>query len=264
MMIQFAFALAVLAAAQQPRPPITYTLPSQGQTAPSQIARPVIPPDAEIMPFDEAAVIVRPSAAARHFLLATRPVIPPTGAPFTVRCLVDRANGRVIHCQDPAVADPYRAAAVALGSLYRFRLTPAQAAPNRRALAVVIPGRIVPADVRPRERLFQYVDRPVGNVTFDRLMTGEQAQAYYPRAALAVGLEGRFRLDCQVQPDFSLFCINPAAATGTDPGPLLPEFQLATLQLSAWLHAAATRTNGASSAGTIFRTTITFQLPARQ
>jgi hypothetical protein len=262
-MIQLSLALAVLAVAQQSGPPIRYTLPSQG-FGPAPMATQSIPPDAEIMPFDEAAVVARPNAAARHFLLATRPPIPPTGAPFTVRCLVDRVNGRVIHCQEPAVADPYRAAAIALGSLYQFRLTAAQAAPNRRALAVVISGRIVPADVRPRERLFQYVERPPGNVTFDRLMTGEQAQAYYPRAALAAGLEGRFRLDCQVQADFSLFCLNPAPAAGTDPGPLLPDCQLAALQLSAWLHAAPTRTSGAPSPGTIFRTTITFQLPARQ
>ena len=261
-MIQLALALAVLAAAQQPQPPIRYTLPGQG-VAPSAPEAASIPPDAEIMPFDEAAVIARPAAAARHFLLATRPPIPPTGAPFPVRCLVDRSSGRVTHCQDPAVADPYRAAAVALGSLYHFRLTPALAAANRRALAVVISGRIVPADVRPRERLFQYGERPVGNVTFDRLMTAEQAQAYYPRQALAAGLEGRFRVDCQVQSDLGLFCLNPVAAPGTDPGPLLADFQLATLQLSGWLHAAPTRSNGAPAAGSIFRTTITFRLPTR-
>ena len=262
MTIQLALALAVLAATQQSGPPIRYTLPSQpGTPLPAPLS---IPPDAEMMTFDEAAVIARPGAAARHFLLATRPPIPPGGAPFTVRCLVDRANGRVTHCQEPAVADPYRAAAVALGSLYRFRLTPAQAAANRRALAVVISGRIVPGDVRPRDRLFQYSERPAGNVTFDGLMTADQAQAYYPRQALAAGLEGRFRVDCQVQPDLSLFCINPVAAPGTEPGPLLADFQLATLQLSGWLHANPTRSSGASAAGTIFRTTITFQLPAAQ
>ena len=159
-----------------------------------------IPPDAETMPFEESAVLVRPTAAVRHFLLVSRPPIPPGGAPFTVRCLVDRSNGRTTHCQDPAVADPYRAAAIALGSLYQFRLTPAQAAANRRALAVV-------------------------------------------------------------QPDLSLYCMNPTPAAGTDPGPLLPQFQLSALQLSGWLQAAPTRTNGAMAAGTIFRTTITFRLP---
>ncbi len=258
-MIWFASALAVLLAAQQSAPPINYTLPGQG-TAPAPVQA-TIPPDAEILPFDEAAVLVRPTAAVRHFLLAGRPPIPPGGAPFTVRCLVDRTNGRVTHCQDPAVADPYRAAAIALGSLYQFRLPPAQAAASRRALTVTIAGRIMPADVLPPGRLFQFTQRPPGNVTFARLMTTEQSLAYYPQGARAVGLEGRIRLDCQVQPDLSLFCLNPAAVAGTDPGPLLTQFQLSALQLSGWLQSAPTRTNGAMAAGTIFRTVITFRLP---
>lgn len=253
----FAYALAALSAAQHPAPPINYSLPGQG-------AAPVtatIPPDAEILPFQESAVLVRPSAAARHFLLAGRPPIPPGGAPFTVRCLVARSSGRVTHCQDPAVADPYRAAAVALGSLYQLRLAPAQAAANRRALAVTISGRIVPADVVPPGRLFQFSQRPAANVTFAGLMTAEQSGDYYPQGALAIGLEGRIRLDCQVQADLSLFCLNPAATAGTDPGPLLPQFQLAALQLSSWLRSAPTLANGAPASGTIFRTTISFRLP---
>ena len=258
-MIWFAFALAVSSAAQQPAPPINYRLP--GQSTEAARVQATIPPDAETMPFEESAVLVRPTAAVRHFLLVSRPPIPPGGAPFTVRCLVDRSNGRTTHCQDPAVADPYRAAAIALGSLYQFRLTPAQAAASRRALAVTISGRIMPTDVLPPGRRFQFTQRAPGNITFARLMTAEQSLAYYPLGAATVGLEGRIRLDCQVQPDLSLYCMNPTPAAGTDPGPLLPQFQLSALQLSGWLQAAPTRTNGAMAAGTIFRTTITFRLP---
>ncbi len=258
-MTWFAFVFAVSTVAQQPAPPINYRLPGQSSEAAPVPA--TIPPDAETMPFDESAVLVRPTAAVRHFLLASRPPIPPGGAPFTVRCLVDRSNGRTTHCQDPAVADPYRAAAIALGTLYQFRLTPAQAAPGRRALTVTISGRIMPADVLPPGRRFEFTQRAPGNISFARLMTAEQSLAYYPLGATAVGLEGRIRLDCQVQPDLNLFCLNPVPVPGTDPGPLLPQFQLSALQLSGWLQAAPTRTNGAMAAGTIFRTTITFRLP---
>ena len=119
----------------------------------------------------------------------------------------------------------------------------------------------MPTDVLPPGRRFQFTQRAPGNITFARLMTAEQSLAYYPLGAATVGLEGRIRLDCQVQPDLSLYCMNPTPAAGTDPGPLLPQFQLSALQLSGWLQAAPTRTNGAMAAGTIFRTTITFRLP---
>lgn len=257
-MTGFAFALAAALTAQRPVPPINFTLPGQGNAAPQPAG---IPADAEILPYQDASVIGRPNAAVRHFLLVSTPRIPEHGAPFTVRCLVDRRNGRTTRCQDPAVFDPYRAAVVSLGQLYQFRLTPAQQAAGPRALAVTISGRLVPADVRPPARLFEFVARPPANVTFAGTMTGEQAQAYYPADAAAIGLEGRYRIDCQVQPDLSLFCLNPAAAAGTDPGPFLPQFQVATLQLSGWLRAAPTLSSGAPAPGTIFRTTITFRLP---
>ncbi|HTU10172.1 MAG TPA: hypothetical protein VMG08_04665 [Allosphingosinicella sp.] len=258
-MIWAASIFVILAAAQQGPPPINFTLPGQGTAGP--IVPAGIPANAEILAFDEATVIGRPGPAARHFLLATAPPIPPGGAPFTVRCLVDRTNGRATICQDPAVADPYRAAAVALGGLYQFRLTPAQVAGGQRALAVTISGRIVPADVLPPGRRFAFATRPAGSVTFATMMTGAQSQAYYPRDGLRIGLEGRFRLDCRVEPDLSIFCLNPAPMSDTDPGPLLPQFQLAALQLSGLLRAAPALTNNAAAPGTVFRTTITFRLP---
>jgi hypothetical protein len=92
-------------------------------------------------------------------------------------------------------------------------------------------------------------------------MTGDQSQSYYPRGALQMELDARIRIDCQVQPDLSLFCLNPAAAAGTDPGPLLRDFQIATLQLSGWFRAAPTLSNGGTAPGTIFRTTIIFRVP---
>jgi hypothetical protein len=254
-----ATALVMLAAAAQPPvPSINYTLPGQARPAPP--APPSIPADAEILAFQNAAIVTRPSPAVRHFLLAPAPRIPPRGVPFTVRCLIDRANGRVTHCQDPAVADPWRAAAIALGALYQFRLSPAQAQ-GRGALAVAISDRIVPSDVLPTARLFAFAQRPAGNVTFAQGLTGEQSQAYYPRGALEMELDARIRIDCQVQPDLSLFCLNPAAAAGSDPGRFLSQFQAAALQLSAALRAAPALTNGGPAAGTVFRTTIIFRVP---
>ena len=127
---------------------------------------------------------------------------------------------------------------------------------------MTIQDRIAAADVRPAARLFQFTQRPPGNVTYAQVMTGEQSDAYYPHNAQIGGLEARIRLDCQVQPDLSLFCLNPAVAPGSaDPGRQLPEFQLAALQLSGWLRAAPARSDGLAASGTIFRTTIIFQLP---
>ena len=252
----FATALAAIATAQPPVPSINYSLP--GQTTPAPVT---IPATAEILPFQSAAVATRPSPAARHFLLASAPRVPGRGITFTVRCLLDRANGRVIMCQDPGVPDAYRTAAIGIASLYQFRLTPAQTS-AQGPLAVAIQDRIVASDVRPAARLFQFTQRPPGNVTFAQVMTGEQSDAYYPRRAQTAGREARIRLDCEVQPDLSIFCLNPVAAAGsTDPGPLLADFQLAALQLSGWLHAAPTRTDGGAAAGTIFRTNIIFRLP---
>ena len=250
----FGTALAAIAAAQ-PAPPVNYTLP--GQVTPPPFT---IPATAEILPFQTASVTSRPSAAARHFLLATAPRIPARGVTFTIRCLLDRSNGRVILCQDPTVPDPYQAAARGLASLYQFQLTPAQVA-AQGPLAVAIQDRIVPSDVRPAARLFQFAERPPGNVTFAQVMSGDQSQAYYPRGALQMNLDARIRIDCQVQPDLSLFCLNPLAVPGSDPGRFLAEFTLAALQLSGWFRAAPTLSNGAAAPGTIFRTTIIFRVP---
>lgn len=254
-MTWFAAALAAIATAQ-PVPSIDYSLP--GRTTPAPLS---IPPTAEILPFSSANILSRPDAAARHFLLARAPRIPGRGIAFTIRCLLDRANGRVVMCLDPAVPEPWKAAALGIGSLYQFRLTPAQAA-GRGALAVTIQDRIAASDVWPAGRLFQFTQRPPGNITFAQVMTGEQSDAYYPRGAQSAGMEARIRLDCQVQPDLGVFCLNPVVAPGgTDPGALLPDFQLAALQLSGWFRSAPTRTDGAAAAGTIFRTTIIFRLP---
>lgn len=254
-----AAALIVMLTAQRPVPPIDYILPGQSTPAPPVSAIPLsIPADAEIMPFQTGAVTARPSAAARHFLLAQAPAIPTRGMAFTIRCLVDRTNGRTILCQNPTIPAPYRAAALGLGSLYQFRLTPAQGpAPGKPALAVTIADRILPSDVRPAARLFQFTTRPPANVTFAQGLTAEQSQAYYPPGALDAAQTARIRIDCQVQPDLSLFCLNP---TG-EPGPLLTQFQLAALQLSGYLRAGPTLSNGAAAAGTIFRTTIIFNVP---
>ena len=212
------------------------------------------------MAFQSNAVIGRPSAAARHFLLAATPRIPPRGLTFTVRCLVDRSNGRVTHCQDPTVPEAWRAAAIGLGSLYQFRLTPAQTA-GQGPLAVAVQDRIVASDVRPPDRLFEFTRRPPANVSFAQGLTAEQSQAYYPRGALEMELDARIRIECQVQPDLSLFCLNPVAAPGTNPGRFLAAFQAAALQLSSFLRSGPTLANGAPAAGTIFRTTIIFRVP---
>ena len=248
-------ALTAMLAAQQQPPAINYTLP--GQTTPAPLA---IPADAEILPFQSATITTRPGAAARHFLLAAAPRIPARGIAFTIRCLLDRSNGRVILCQDPAVPEPYRAAATGIASLYQFQLTPAQVA-ARGPLVVAIQDRIVASDVRPAARLFTFTQRPPANVSFAQVMTAGQSQAYYPRGALDIGLNTRIRIDCQVQPDLGLFCLNPSAAPGSDPGRFLAEFQLAALQLSAWFRTAPALANGAPAPGTIFRTTIVFQVP---
>ena len=255
-MTWFATALAAIATAQQPAPAINYRLP--GEVTPAPVS---IPATAEILPFESANVLSRPSAAARHFLLAGAPRIPGRGITFTIRCLLDRANGRVILCQDPTTPEPYKAAASRLATLYQFRLTPAQRS-AQGALAVAIEDRITASDVRPAARLFHFTERPPGNVNFAEVMSGEQSDAYYPRAAQMSGMEARIRLDCEVEPDLRVFCLNPVASPGSiDPGRLLPDFQLAALQLSGWFRAAPTRTDGGSAAGTVFRTTIVFRLP---
>jgi hypothetical protein len=246
---------ATFAAVQPPVPPINYSL--QGQTTP---APPTIPADAEILPFQAASVVSRPSAAARHYLLAAAPRIPARGLTFTMRCLLDRGNGRVLICRDATVPDAYRDAAHAIGSLYQFRLTPAQMA-AQGALVVTIQDRIVASDVRPAARLFTFTTRPAANVTFAQVMSAEQSQDYYPRVALYSALAARIRIDCQVQPDLTLFCLNPDAAPGGDPGTYLAEFKLAALQLSGWFRAGPTLANGAAAPGTIFRTTIIFNVP---
>ena len=248
-------ALAAVVAAQQPVPSINYSLP--GQTTPAPLT---IPADAEVFPFQAASVVGRPSAAARHFLLASAPAIPARGIAFTIRCLLDRANGRVIFCRDPSVPEAWRAAAVALGSLYQFQLNAAQIAAVG-PLVVTIQDRIAPADVRPAGRLFTFAQRPPANVTFAQVMTAEQSQAYYPRAALDVGVTARVRIDCQVQPDLSLFCLDPVVAPDPHVAPYAAEFQLAALQLSGWFRTAPALVNGAPAPGTIFRTTIIFNVP---
>ena len=250
----FTFALAAISAAQQP-PAINYTLPGQATSAPV-----IIPANAEILPFESATVISRPSAAARHFLLAGAPRIPGRGLTFTVRCLLDRSNGRVVVCSDPSVPDAYRAAALGIGSLYQFRLSPAQVA-AQGPLAIAIQDRIVASDVRPAARLFTFTQRPPANVDFAQIMSVQQSHDYYPAGAQNASRQARIRLDCQVQPDLSLFCLNPTAGPGADPGQFLAEFQLAALQLSGWFRSGPTLANGAPAAGTIFRTTIIFNLP---
>jgi hypothetical protein len=247
----FTTALAAVAAAQQPVPSINYSLP--GQTTPAPLT---IPANAEALPFLPANIANRPSVAARHFLLTSAPRIPANGLAFTIRCLLDRSNGRVVFCNAPSVPEAYRAAAAGLASLYQFRLTLAQMT-TQGPLAVTIQDRIAPADVRPAARLFTFTARPAAAVSFAQGLTGELSQAYYPRGALAANVETRIRVDCQVQPDLSLFCLNP---TG-DTGPFLAEFQLVALQLSGALRAGPTLANGASAIGTIFRTTIIFRAP---
>lgn len=253
-MIGFA-ALLAFAAVQQPAPSTNYTLPGQVTPAP-----PTIPATAEILPFQTGNVVSRPSAAARHFLLAAAPRIPANGVAFTIRCLLDRSSGRVILCLQPTVPEAWRAAATGLASLYQFRLTPEQAA-AQGPLAVAIQDRIVPADVRPAARQFAYAQRPPANVVFAQGLTAEQSQAYYPHGALDMALDARIRIDCQVQPDLALFCLNPTAAPGSNPGRFLADFQLAAMQLSGWLRSGPALANGAAAPGTIFRTTIVFRVP---
>ena len=255
-MIAFTVAfVSAIAAVQPPVPSINYSLP--GQTTP---APPTIPANAEVLAFQGATVISRPSAAARHYLLARAPAIPARGLAFTVRCLLDRANGRIILCRDPSVPEAWRDAAIALGSLYQFQLNAAQTAAIG-PLVVTIQDRIAPADVRPAGRLFTFSQRPPANVAFAQVMSGQQSQDYYPRGALDMGVPARVRIDCQVQPDLSLFCLNPTVAPDPNVAPYAAEFQLAAMQLSGWFRAAPALSNGAPAPGTIFRTTIIFNVP---
>lgn len=254
-MYWFAILIAAFAAAQQPTPSINYTLPGQVTPAP-----PTIPPNAEILAFQSGTIVNRPSAAARHFLLANAPRITGNGITFTARCLLDRATGRVTFCLEPTVPAVWRAAASGLASLYQFRLTPAQMA-SQGPLAVTIQDRIVPADVRPAARLFTYTVRPPANVVFAQGLTAEQSQAYYPSAALEINYAARVRIDCQVQPDLSLFCVNPSITPGNRPDRFVAEFQRAALQLSGFLRSGPNLANGAPAPGTVFRTTIIFNVP---
>lgn len=250
--------VAALLLAAQPVPSIDFTLPGQVRAAPP--APVAIPADAEILPFGTTATAARPSPAARHFLLDGAPAVARGGIPFTVRCLVERTNGRVAQCQAPSAPAAWRETATALASLYQFRLTPAQAQ-GTRALAVTIADRLQPSDVRPPATLFAFTTRPTAPVVFAQGVTAEQSQAYYPRSALQTGTAARIRLDCRVEPDLSIFCLDPTPAPGVDPGPHLAGFQLAALQLSSFLRAAPQLQNGAPAPGTVFRTTITFQVP---
>src|SRR6218665_2559090 len=163
-----------LLAAQAAPPPIDFTLP--GQTTPAPLA---IPPNAEVLPFQSGTILSRPSAAARHFLLASAPRLPARAVSSPRRCLLDGASGRVAVCQDPAVPQAWRAAAAGMAGLYQFQLTPAQQA-AQGALVVSIQDRIAPPDVRPAARLFQFAQRPPAAIAFAPGLTAEQSQAYYP------------------------------------------------------------------------------------
>lgn len=241
--------------ALQPVPSIDFTLPGQVRPAPL-----TIPATAEVLPFGTATVIGRPSPAARHALLRGTPPIPPRGIAFTARCLIDRTSGRVAVCLDATVPEGWRASATLIASLYHFRLSPAQAG-GQGPLAVTIADRIVAGDVRGPTQLFTYSQRPPGAVVFAQGLTAELSEAYYPVAAKAANEEARIRVDCQVQLDLSLFCLNASAPVDAAPIRHLGEFQLAAYQLTGALRSAPTLANGAPAAGTVFRTTIVFRLP---
>lgn len=215
-----------------------------------------IPSGSEALPFLPVNIVDRPSAAARHFLLAGAPRIPARGLAFTIRCRLDRSNGRVTFCSAPSAPAAYRAAATGLASLYRFRLTLDQMT-TPGPLAVTIQDRIVPADVRPAARRFTVTSEPPAAVTFAQGIPMEMGLIYYPRDALAANVEARIRIDCQVQTDLSLFCLNPRG----EPGPFLAEFELVALQLSSTIRVAPALRNGVPAAGTVFSFVMPFRLP---
>lgn len=214
------------------------------------------------IPFETARVLVRPSASVRHALLASGPPIPASGIAVTARCLVARDNGRSFGCEVPEVPDAWRNAARTLASLYQFDLSGLQFGPDERLGVVTITDRIVPADVRPPARLFHFTAAGAGNAVFTTAF-GLAVMAYYPVGELRGGNEARMWVDCQVQPDLSLFCLSAGPTPGApSPAQPLSPFQIATLQIMGNARVAPTLDNGAPAAGTVFHRSLYFHIPA--
>jgi hypothetical protein len=229
--------------------------------AQSAAPAPIVRPGRTDVPFETARVIGRPSASARHALLARGPGIPAGGIAFTARCLVARDDGRAFGCAAPDVPEAWRSAAVWLASLYRFDLTGLPLGPDERTLTVTIADRIVPEDVRPADRLFRYAAPAAGNVVLASGLGQDQLMAYYPVPGLRANEQPLVNVDCQVQPDLSLFCLNAGVARGSPLTDQASLFALATYQILGSARAAPALDNGAPAAGTIFRQTLQFRIP---
>jgi len=217
------------------------------------------------VPFEAGRVITRPSASIRHALLAAAPTIPADGIGFNARCMIARTDGHAFNCTAPDVPEAWRAAAVGLAAQYRLDLTGVQFGKDRwgeeeRSGMVTIADRIVPADVRPPARLFRYSAAGPGDVVIETGF-GLAVMSYYPVAALRANEEVQMQVDCEVQPDLGLFCLNASLAPGSPPTNYLGAFQLATYQIMGNARVAAALDNGTLAVGRIFRRTIHFRIP---
>ena len=74
-------------------------------------------------------------------------------------------------------------------------------------------------------------------------------------------METRIGLDCEIQPDLGLFCLNAGPSPPAPLGNWLPQFQLAAYQISGFVRVAPRLANGAPAPGTVFRLNFSFRLP---
>lgn len=216
------------------------------------------------IPFDSPRTINRPSLSARHALLVGEAAIPADGIDFTVRCRVDARSGRVTNCETPTAPAAWHRAALGLASLYSFDVTGLFAEGRPPFVGVVtIHDRIVPADVQPAARRF-HLDAATAaagsKIVFtdasDRLATD-----YYPQMAIRLNEQARVQVDCQVQPDLSLFCVDAEPVTGSPPLQFAGLFRLAMYQIMGLRHVAPALRDGTPAVGAIFRYILTFRLP---
>ena len=236
---------------------------AQEATPPLYEFRPVdrLRGEAVRIPFDSPRTIGRPSLSARHALLVNEGPIPERGVPFTVRCRVSSQNGSVANCEAPEAPARWHRAALGLASLYKFDVTGL----FRDGVApfdgvVTISDRIAPADVQPAARRFRFIAPAPAEVVFTNV-NRQLDTDYYPQMAIRYNEQTRMQVDCEVQPDLSLFCLDATVWPELPAPEHLGLFKLATYQIVGIRRVAPQLANGAPAPGTIFRYFLTFRLP---